>query len=143
MKHYDTLELSKYFDGEIKGAQALEISKHVEECSECRSILNEYEDIRKRTASSEISHSEFLYAKITGRIDFRAEARRRRGAAFVFAMLMILVFTFSFAFTMKQERVLYEKRTADNSDRIADDFITGISPSPSGSLTSLVNYGGR
>ncbi|MGE3063475.1 MAG: anti-sigma factor [bacterium] len=143
MKHYEPVEISKYIDGELDKDRFREIEKHLLLCDSCRNMHKEFLSIKSEVRFADIEVPSSLYSKIEESAQFKTNAKPKRVMQLAFGLAMLMVFISSFAFSLQQGKAAYIKKTVNENSSIADEFISGISPLPSGSLSSLISYSDR
>ena len=87
MRHPEALSVQAYFDGELDALATLEIEQHIEQCAECRALVQELE--QTRTALRELPSVPVpaqLRARVTRALD--RESARERGARNIWGRMM-------------------------------------------------------
>ncbi len=77
MRHPESLSLQTYFDGELDSLATIEVERHIEQCAECRALVQELEQTRAALRQlPPVSVPAVLRARVTRALD-RESARER------------------------------------------------------------------
>ncbi|MDD3804088.1 MAG: zf-HC2 domain-containing protein [bacterium] len=143
MNHYKPIEISKFIDDELDEENYAAVKEHLLGCKDCRDIYESYSFIKNEMKFIEKDVPETLCSRIlTKTMNFKT-AKQSLIFKLSFGLAMLLLFAFSFSMSMNKGKAVYENSSAKADESIADEFISGLSSAPSGSLSRMVSYTGR
>ena len=81
VRHPEALNLQAYFDGELDSLAAIEVERHIEQCAECRALVEELERARRAASAAAVSGASGAARRVARRWIAKAPARARRGTS--------------------------------------------------------------